>query len=249
VNQFLSVTIERRVIFLKLIGVVGYKASGKTTLAAKLAQELTKRGNKVAVVKHALQGIDISDKDTDIYKKAAQTVAAISENESALFFPGKHSLEDMLKYLQADYVIVEGFKQEKTFPKILCLKEESDVKKLSDGLEIAVVANFSGLNIRVVKDIHKLCDLIEQKAFKLPNLNCGECGYSTCFELAKEIVKGKKTISDCKSLLPDIKIKINDTSLALNQFAQEIIRNTVKGMLSSLKGYTAGNIKIEIPEI
>jgi molybdopterin-guanine dinucleotide biosynthesis protein B len=201
------------------------------------------------VVKHAPKGIDILDKDTDIHKKAAQTVAAISENEAALFFPGKHSLENMLKYLQADYVIVEGFKQEKTFPKILCLKEESDINKLSNGLEIAAVGNFSGLNIPVVNDIHKLCDLIEQKAFKLPNLNCGECGYPTCFELAKEIVKGMKTISDCKALLPDINIKINDKSLALNQFAQEIIRNTIKGMLSSLKGYTAGNIKIEIPEI
>jgi molybdopterin-guanine dinucleotide biosynthesis protein B len=234
---------------LKLVGLVGFKASGKTTLAVKLAQELTNRGNKVAVVKHAPEGIDILDKDTDKHKKAAQTVAAISENESALFFPGKHSLENMLKYLQSDYVIVEGFKQEKTFPKILCLKEKSDMKKLSDRLEIAAVGNFSGLNIPVINDINKLCDLIEQKAFKLPDLDCGECGYSTCFELAKEIVEGKKTISDCKALLPDIKIKIDQTLLPLNPFAQEIIRNTIKGMLSSLKGYTAGNIKIEIPEI
>jgi molybdopterin-guanine dinucleotide biosynthesis protein B len=235
------------VIFLKLICIVGYQASGKTTLAVKLAQELTSRGYKVAVVKHAPQGIDMVDKDTYKYKKAAQAVVAISDNETALFLPGRHSLEDMLKYLQADYVIVEGFKREKNYPKILCLKEKSDLKKLSDGLEIAAVGKFSDLTVPVINDINKLCDLIEQKSFKLPNLNCGECGFDSCYELAKEIVKGKKSISDCTALLPNIEITINDTSLPLNQFAQEIIRNTIKGMLSVLKGYKHGDLKIEIP--
>ncbi len=240
---------REEVIFLKLIGIVGYQASGKTTLAVKLAQELTNRGYKVAVVKHAPQGIDIVDKDTYKYKKIAQGVVAISDKETAIFLPGKHPLEDILKYLQTDYVIVEGFKGEKNYPKILCLKEKSDLMKLSDGLEIAAVGNFSDLTVPVINDINKLCDLIEQKAFKLPNLNCGECCFDSCYELAKEIVKGKKTISDCKALLPDINIKINDTSLPLNQFAQGIIRNTINGMLSSLKGYRPGSIEIKVPDI
>ena len=234
---------------MKLIGIVGYQGSGKTTLAVKLAQELTNRGYKVAVVKHAPQGIDMVDKDTYKYQKSAQSVAAISDNETALFLAGKHSLEDMLKYLQTDYVIVEGFKEEKTYPKILCLKEKSDIDKLANGLEIAAVGKFSDLTVPVINDINKLCDLIEQKAFKLPNLNCGECGFDSCYELAKEIVKDKKTISDCTALLPAIKIEIDQTLLPLNQFAQGIIKNTIKGMLSSLKGYRPGAIKINIPEI
>lgn len=231
---------------MKAIGIIGYKGSGKTALAVQLAEELLSRGCKAAMVKHAPEGIDIADKDTEKYKKVVNNVMAISDTESALFLKGKHSLEEMMKYLQDDYVVVEGFKQEKTFPKILCIRERAEAEALSDGLEIAAVGEASGLAIPILNDIKMLCDIVEQKAFKLPNLDCAACGFATCYELAKEIVKGNKTISDCKALLPETKIEIDGTLLPLNPFANKIIRNTVLGMLSSLKGYKPGHIKIDI---
>jgi len=231
---------------LKAIGIIGYKGSGKTTLVLELAQELLNRGYQAATIKHSPEGIDIAGKDTEKHKKVVRNVAAISTTESALFIQEKLSLEEMMKYLQTDYVIIEGFKHEKTFPKILCIKQKSDIEILSDGLEIAAVGQASDIAIPILNDIKMLCDLVEQKAFKLPNLDCGDCGFSTCYELAREIVKGDKTISDCKALLPEVKIKIDDRTLPLNAFASEIMKNTITGMLSSLKGYKAGQIKIEI---
>ena len=231
---------------MKVIGIIGYKGRGKTALLIELAQELASRAHRVATVKHSPDGIDISDKDTEKHKKVVSSVAAISDKESVLFLPGKHSLEDMLKYIQADYVIVEGFKQERTYPKILCVQDKEEIDNLADGLEVAAVGNVSHLAIPVISDIRKLCDLVEQKAFKLPKLDCGACGFTTCYQLAKEIVQGKKDISDCPALSPEIKIRIDEKLLALNPFTSELIRNTVAGLLSSLKGYKPRRVEIEI---
>lgn len=231
---------------MKAIGIIGYKGRGKTALVIKLAKELVNRAHRVATVKHSPEGIDISDKDTVKHKKVVSSVAAISDKESALFLLGKHSLEDMLKYIQADYIIVEGFKQEKTYPKILCAQDKEEIDDLADGLEIAAVGNVSDLHIPVIRDIKQLCDLVEQKAFKLPRLDCGACGFNTCYQLAREIVKGKKDISDCPALSPETKIRIDGELLALNPFTSELIRNTIAGLLSSLKGFKPGRLEIEI---
>ena len=47
------------------IGVAGWKNSGKTTLVTRLIAELTRRGFKVATVKHAHHDFQIDDAETD----------------------------------------------------------------------------------------------------------------------------------------------------------------------------------------
>jgi NAD(P)-dependent dehydrogenase (short-subunit alcohol dehydrogenase family) len=48
----------------KAVGIVGYRDSGKTTLARALARELAARGFQVTVVKHTSHQIDLAGKDT-----------------------------------------------------------------------------------------------------------------------------------------------------------------------------------------
>ena len=239
---------------MKAVGVTGYKKSRKTALVVKLVQELSRRDCKVATLKHTSEGVDLLDSDTAEHKKYARQVAAISSGESAIFFNCKKSLEDVAGYMEADFLLVEGFKKEKTFPKIICLKDAHEAKRLSDGLEICA-ATISPLKIKlgvpvfsILNDIEKIADLVEEKAFKLPNLNCGSCGYKTCYGLAKEIVEGKKSIEDCVSLKPTTQVILNGQMLALNPFAAKIIRNTIKGALSALKGFRPGKIEIKIDE-
>jgi len=55
---------------LKVVGIVGYKNSGKTTLTNALARELTGRGHQVAVIKHTSHHLDLSEKDTVILGEA-----------------------------------------------------------------------------------------------------------------------------------------------------------------------------------
>ena len=48
-----------------VIGIAGWKKSGKTTLVVRLIEEFTRRGLKVATVKHAHHDFQIDDAETD----------------------------------------------------------------------------------------------------------------------------------------------------------------------------------------
>ncbi len=238
---------------MKAVGIIGYKKSGKTTLLVNLARELTERGHTVSSVKHVSCDLDLPETDTSMHREFAHQVAAISPTESAIFFRESMNLEEMLNYLKADFILIEGFKREKTFPKIVCLREGDDPETLLDGLEICVVGaspdGQTGINVPVLdaeKDIGKMADLVEEKAFKLPGLNCEACGYKTCYELAQQIIKGSKTISDCRSLNADVQIKIDGRIMPAKPFISDMVGKTITGMLSSLKGYRKGRIEIKI---
>lgn len=125
---------------------------------------------------------------------------------------------------------------------------------LNDGLAIAVsglisneLRTFDGLEvINALENPKRLADLIEEKAFILPNINCGLCGLN-CYEMAKLIVKGEKTTEDCVVLSskPKVIVKIDGKELPMKDWVQELVEKTIKGMLSTMKGYKEGR-KIEI---
>lgn len=241
---------------MKVIGITGYKKSGKTTLTLKLSDELIKRGYKVAVIKHTDEDLDLANSDTSKYKEILTQVAAITSKESVIFLKNKKNLEEIIKYFEADIVLIEGFKKEKTFPKIVCLREESEKAKLFDGLQLCTVgfvpkdvnSNIYDFNILKDEDIKKIVNIVVEKSFKLPNLNCGECGYKDCYGLAQEIVKGNKTLNDCSSLEPSTLVKVNGKIISMNPFISKIVQNTIIGLLSSLKGFIKGDIEIKIKQ-
>ncbi|TET43267.1 molybdopterin-guanine dinucleotide biosynthesis protein B [Candidatus Aerophobetes bacterium] len=239
---------------MKVVGVIGYKGSGKTSLVVGLSRELKKRGYRVATVKHIHGEIDLPQANTAKHGQYTGEVAAISQRESAVFFKRKKSLEDIMGYLEADFVLVEGFKSERTYPKVVCLREKDEAKDLFDGLQI-LVAMLSpkklrpGLPVlRILEDVERIADIIEKRAFKLPNLNCRACGYETCYELAKEIIKGNKTDKDCPPLNPSTEVRLGGKILPMNPFVDRIVKSTIKGVISSLKGFRKGRIEIKIEE-
>jgi len=241
---------------MRVIGIIGYKKSGKTTLTLKLSDELTKRGYKIAVVKHINEDLDLANSDTSKYKEGLTQVAAITPKESVIFLKNKKNLEEIIKYLEADIILIEGFKKEKTFPKIVCLREESEKKELFDGLELCTASliskdenkNLSDFNILNDKDVEEMAKIIINKGFKLPNLNCEACGYNTCYELAQEIVKGNKTVDNCFSLRPSTSVKVNGKVIPMNPFISKIVKNTIVGLLSPLKSIIKGDIEIKIKQ-
>ena len=244
---------------MRVIGIIGYKKSGKTTLTLKLSDELTKRGYKIAVVKHINEDLDLANSDTSKYKEGLTQVAAITPKESVIFLKSKKNLEEIIKYFEADIALIEGFKKEKTFPKIVCLRElreENEKAELFDGLQLCTAGFVSkevdpklyDFNILDDEDIKKIAEIVINKSFKLPNLNCGECGYQDCYGLAQEIVKGNKTLDDCFSLEPSTLVKVNGKIVPMNPFIAEIIKNTITGLLSPLKGFTKGDIEIKIKQ-
>jgi molybdopterin-guanine dinucleotide biosynthesis protein B len=236
---------------LRVIGIVGYKNSGKTTLTHALARELTRRAHEVAVIKHTPHHLDLPGKDTAILGDAVSQVGFISPQESGVFWKKPLSLENIIPYLEADVLLVEGFKAEKTFPKIVCLRGEPEDRGLFDGLAICTVGPApEGHELDVpllsLDEIGRIADLVEEKAFKLPNLDCGSCGFQTCYELAREIVEGTRAVEDCISLQPITEVRIDGELMPLNPFISDLVRGTILGMLSPLKGFKKGKVEISI---
>ena len=108
-----------------LIGVVGWKNSGKTTLVTALIAEFARRGMRIASVKHAHHAFDIDDGDTDSarHRRAgAAQVAIVSSKRWAVVTELGTSPEpafaDVIAALApADLIIVEGYKSA-AIPKI-----------------------------------------------------------------------------------------------------------------------------------
>lgn len=101
-----------------VIGIVGWKNSGKTTLAVRLIEIFSARGFRVASIKHAHHSFQIDENDTDSarHRRAGSAqVAIVSQHRWALVTetgaagePDFHEVVAMLG--PADLVIVEGYK-------------------------------------------------------------------------------------------------------------------------------------------
>jgi molybdopterin-guanine dinucleotide biosynthesis protein B len=234
----------------KAVGIVGFKKSGKTTLITRLSQELSTKGCEVAAIKHAPVHIFFPETDSSKFKEHCSFVAAIGQEETEIIIKGERSIEDILAYCDSDIVLIEGFKREKTFPKIVCVKDEADKNELFDGLQL-FTASLDGGNadfaITNEDHIKEMATIIIERAFKLPGLNCADCGYQSCYEFAKEIVKGNTTVDECISLHPPISIQVNGSGLALNTFTARLFKTTVLAMVSALKGARKGPVEIKIP--
>ena len=207
-------------------------------------------GYNVGVLKHVPEHIDFPDTDTSRVRDHVSFVAAISSTESEIILKGDRRIEDILAYCNADIVLIEGFKQEKTFPKIVCVREPDEKNELSRGLEL-FTASFNGAiaDFCIENDDHisRMATIIIERSFKLPSLNCGHCGYESCFELAREIVKGGEDIDKCVSLNPPVSVTIGGKSFPLNPFTADLIKKVTIAMISSLKGFKKGTVRIEIP--
>ena len=103
---------------MNIIGIVGWKNSGKTTLASALIRELSSRGLVVSSIKHAHHQVDVDQPGTDSYKHrqaGAREVILAGGQRFAIMHElrgaGEPSLETLLARLApCDWVVVEGYK-------------------------------------------------------------------------------------------------------------------------------------------
>ena len=101
-----------------VIGVVGWKNSGKTTLVERLVAEFVRRGWRVATVKHAHHEAEIDQPGRDSWRHraaGAREVALVTGQRYAIMHEAEAepALGEVLGRLApADLVLVEGFKRE-----------------------------------------------------------------------------------------------------------------------------------------
>lgn len=110
---------------MRVVGVIGWKDSGKTGLVERLVAHLSGRGLRVATIKHAHHGAEVDRSGTDSHRHraagAAQVILATPARwamMTELRGAPEPDLPSLLARLDpCDLVLVEGFKRG-THPKI-----------------------------------------------------------------------------------------------------------------------------------
>jgi molybdopterin-guanine dinucleotide biosynthesis protein B len=215
-----------------IVAVVGSSNSGKTTAVEALIKGLTKRGYTVVSVKHIPDPeftIDTKGKDTWRYAKAgASSVLSVAPKELTVIKKvdtTEYGLEQIAAETpdEVDVIILEGFKglvkQDTTIPKIVATKTDEEISEALERYKniLAFIGHIPDGKvdaevpfIDALKEAEKLVDLVNSKVAVL--------------------VERKRKREE------KITIQINEKYLPLGDFVQDIIRNAVLAMVSSLKG-------------
>jgi molybdopterin-guanine dinucleotide biosynthesis protein MobB len=215
-----------------IVGVIGSSNSGKTLAIEAIISGLTKKGYKIATIKHIPKEeftIDTPKKDTWRYSKAgADIILSVAPKEITRIKKiekQNNTLEKIIYEipLETDIIIIEGFKnligKNISIPKIVAVKNN---KEISEALsKYNNILAFIGNNLKNNVDTKiKFFEISEDKQ-KLINF---------------VIKKVSKLIERKRNQSKKINILINEQTLPLGGFVQDIIRNSVLAMVSSLKG-------------
>ncbi|MFP4033889.1 MAG: molybdopterin-guanine dinucleotide biosynthesis protein MobB [Desulfovermiculus sp.] len=232
---------------MKAVALIGNKKSGKTSLALELCTYFQAQGLKVAAAKYSSHGFERQDTDTARLLGQAQAVVGISPNESQILWPRKKFLMDLVPLLQADVLVVEGGRDLAVMPRIVLPKNTGQDDRVLDP-ELALAAWKRSLDgdVPVLETIEDLGQLVLERGFLLPGLDCGSCGRENCGQLARDIVRKKASPDDCQALQGTMSIRVNGQPLGLNPFVESIISGGIQGMLAQLKGYAPGRIEISM---
>lgn len=157
---------------IKKLTFAGYSGSGKTTLLVKVIEELSKRGIKVAAIKHDGHNFEMDKEGKDTYRlkqAGAQAVAISSKNKYALISDSDHRLTfDEITQLipnNIDIIIGEGFKDE-NIQKILVHRKENNKENLyNDEKNIIAVATNCPDEFKNVKNVFDINDYISISEF------------------------------------------------------------------------------------
>jgi len=250
---------------MKIFSVNGISKSGKTTTIENIIKELKRRGYTVGTIKEIhYEKFKIDTEGTNTYRHkdaGAELVTARGYYETDVLFPKNLSIEEILKFYNTDYVIMEGVR-ESSCPAVLCAhsKEDIEAKKndefyqrvfLISGVVSASINEFEGIPvIDSMTNIVGLVDKIEKDVFEMlpdfPPECCSACGQS-CRELSALILKGKADRNDCVLKKEKIILKVNNKKIAIVPFVQGILRDSIIAMVKNLKGCEEpANIVIEI---
>jgi molybdopterin-guanine dinucleotide biosynthesis protein B len=213
---------------MKIIAVVGTKNTGKTTLVTKIVRELVERGFEIGTIKHSHHNFDMSDRDTGKHKKAGATIVAGTGKETFFTIDGSMDLENVLSMMEfiknLDFVILEGFKTSK-YAKI----------STSDFKDEFTIANVNVFEMEY-NELKSLVDLLSERSFgMIKYLNCKKCGFDNCNDFVNQKIKGDKNATLCKSESDEVLLKIDDQMIPLNPFVRSFVKETILGMVKSLK--------------
>lgn len=213
---------------MKVFSVVGVHHSGKTTIIENVIKELRNRGYSVGSVKEIhfeKFAIDTEGTNTHRHKMAgSQLVTARGIYETDILYQTKLNMDEILKFYNHDYVVLEGVTDIRV-PKIISAHTEEEVLERLDELTFAIsgklsneLKEFNGLPvINPIENIKALVDLIEDKVW------------------------------DYTMEPYNIRLQIGGKDIEMVPFVKKVLLNTALGVVKELKGYEEGkDIRIHI---
>jgi molybdopterin-guanine dinucleotide biosynthesis protein B len=123
-----------------MLGIVGRKHAGKTTLVVRLSAELSRRGHRVMTLKHGSHTFNLDPSTTDTYRHyhegGAERVAMVSPDKFALVerWAVERSPEEIVAahLAEASIVLCEGFKAH-PMPKVEIYRRAAHAEPLWPG--------------------------------------------------------------------------------------------------------------------
>ncbi len=111
---------------MKIAAITGFSGAGKTTLIESLIRRYVAAGQRVGAIKHTHHKLNEERRgDTAAFGDAgAVPVVFAGDGEAVIFSPDStrrvryQSPRDLLQYIDADLVLVEGFKSFDSWPRI-----------------------------------------------------------------------------------------------------------------------------------
>lgn len=195
-----------------IISFVGHSNSGKTTLIEQIIRILSRKGYKVGVLKHTHGAIKADQRgtDTDKFRLAGAGISSITDDKLLVRFEDARKLTPKMIIgslsQELDLLIIEGYKKEH-FPKVLFSDELKAVHL--KGI-IATVGRKTPLESKVRHFIpskpNEMARWLEQTF----------------------IIPARKDRA--------LQVLIDGKPLPMNPFVRKMIRETLAGMLKSLKG-------------
>lgn len=213
-----------------IVSIVGRSDSGKTTFLEKLIPELTRRGYRVATIKHDTHGFEVDREGKDSWRHAragAQAVVISSPQKLALIKRVEADLTlDQIAPLigKVDLILTEGYKREDkpkievyrrvAHPEPLCTRENRLIAMVTDDeVDVGEVPRFA------LDDAAGVANHLE-----------------------KAILKADPPEAR-------VRLRVDGVPIPLSAFVRSILDRTLRGMVSSLKGQDGrGQITMEIDE-
>jgi len=224
-----------------------------------------------------LEGFSLDEEGRDTWRHAvagANPVVSVSDVETAILIRDgmeKFSLDGLFRFMSGvDIVLLEGFSklvlENEEVGKVFCVKDQEEYEDYREGIKGEILAfcscqSLKGPILRIPEDwktlFKRVLSFIEKEKRiseileTLPGLDCGKCGYKTCQELAVAIYMKRAKWSDCLplKLKPrlETRITVNGVEVPIQPFVSRIVRNSILGMVSSLKGVSLkGDEKVRV---
>lgn len=159
-----------------VVTLIGKSGSGKTTLMEGLIPELSRRGYRIATIKHHSHPgfeVDVAGKDSWRHARAGSVhviIAAPDKIASYRFLERELSLAEIVAEIhEVDLVLVEGYRQA-GYPSIEVMRSEVSTELVGSPQQRFGVAADTPVEVGVpcfnLGDFTGICDLIEKRFLK-----------------------------------------------------------------------------------